>query len=61
MVIFSQGLYTSAAGIDSCWLGSGVGRDFRAESAYIRGKNGGPCRARTYDHRIKSPVLYQLS
>lgn len=20
--------------------------------------NGGPCRVRTYDHRIKSPVLY---
>ena len=25
------------------------------------GKFGGPCRIRTYDQRIKSPLLYQLS
>ena len=25
------------------------------------GKNGGPCRDRTYDHLIKSQMLYQLS
>jgi len=24
-------------------------------------KYGGPCRIRTYDQRIKSPLLYQLS
>ena len=24
-------------------------------------KFGGPCRIRTYDQRIKSPLLYQLS
>jgi hypothetical protein len=24
-------------------------------------KIGGPCRIRTYDQRIKSPLLYQLS
>ena len=26
-----------------------------------KGENGGSCRIRTYDHRIKSAVLYQLS
>ena len=26
-----------------------------------RGKDGGPCRARTYDQLIKSQLLYQLS
>jgi len=26
-----------------------------------RGFNGGPCRDRTYDLGIKSPLLYQLS
>ena len=31
------------------------------ETAQVIDLNGGPCRGRTCDHRIKSPVLYQLS
>jgi hypothetical protein len=31
------------------------------ETAQVIDLDGGPCRDRTYDQRIKSPVLYQLS
>ena len=39
---------------------SGRTASWRAKSGGSRG-GGGPCRSRTYDPRIKSPLLYQLS
>ncbi len=38
--------------VSTCLAARGARRDARI---------GGPCRDRTYDQRIKSPVLYQLS
>jgi hypothetical protein len=37
------------------------GRDEAANTEKMRWVNGGPPGTRTLDHRVKSPVLYQLS
>ncbi len=38
---------------------AGAGTDFHKKQ-YLK-KNGGAYRIRTYDQRVKSPMLYQLS